>query len=107
MRKEIHEQDIDPNYNRTLEGIRAIHAVDLKEIVGQMIPGKGTLRILDSGAGMVGVSAGLKSHFGNRVWIMALTPFSLSVPRKEGTPDRDFIRKRIPEGVFDKEMQAQ
>lgn len=82
--------------NRGLGNIQKMLGFDLVKFLKKKKPGRRKLYFLDSGAGFLGISAGVKAAMGNDVHVTAINPF----PFREGTTSRGLIKKmrknRIP-----------
>lgn len=66
---------------RNLEFFRTHGGPDVAVHIRQILPKKGKLTVLDSGAGYLKLSADLKHLFGKRIFVTALTPVNPKVPQ--------------------------
>jgi hypothetical protein len=75
-----------------LNDLKTAENFDLEKIVRERLPKRGKLNVLDSGAGFLGISAGLKAIFGNRVFVTAVNLMMPKLPYKSSSKTRALIR---------------
>ena len=81
---------------RDLEYLRSKCAFDLAEYLEKLLPKRGRLAVLDSGAGFFGVSGDLKRKFGKRVFVTGLTMVSPVLPKRSRVGMIALLKKLNP-----------
>jgi len=101
LHRKLHFKLTEYNRARNASSIKSQFSFDLLAHVRKLLSRKKKLNILDSGAGFLGVSADLKTVFGNSVFVTALNVVYLGYPKQvQRRISRQITREKNKGGEF-------